>query len=343
MGRGLTMKIDFHFYLIYLLTDRCGFDRELEDGKTESHIIAYASQYVDDNNGNQVIGPTAHEVVPMTGAEATPAGEMLSEIRQYQSFPWEVRIKETGNLFRPVMTQTVSLKSLLPIFQRYLFVPFHFLPGDPARIPEIRGRRNPWSVTAGSNNASWLLRDALESEDLYRIGVALHTFADTWSHQNFCGFRDDWNAVSGSIFVPDVGHAEVFERPDTLSETWTDRRLGLEIDNRERSREALKAIFQWLSKYRNPARPWDVVEGELEEFLQAKDMEERIARVQALHPGLEYEEDPEKRWIYQALEYDTVLNEVVGREGFFDSSWYRFQCAAQTHLKTALPMFPEGV
>jgi hypothetical protein len=337
------MKIDFHFYLIYALATRCGFDRKLDNGKTESYIIAYASQYVDDNNGNQVIGPVERKAIPMSGAEATPTGAMFREISQYQSFPWEVRIKETGNVFRPVMTQTGSLKPLLPMFQRYLLVPFHFLPGDPVRIPEIRGRRNPWSVTAGSNNASWLLRDALESGDPYRIGIALHTFVDTWSHQNFCGFRDDWNTVSGSIFVPDVGHAEVFEKPDILSETWTDRRLGMEIDNRNRAREALEAIFQWFSKYRNPARPWGAVEGEMEELLQAEGREERIAMVQALCPGLEYEEDPEKRWICQALEYDSAANEVVGRERFFDSDWYRFQCAAQTHLKTAIPMFPEGL
>jgi len=41
------MEKDFHFYVTYALANTSGFTPE------ESHIIAYASQYVDDNNEKQ--------------------------------------------------------------------------------------------------------------------------------------------------------------------------------------------------------------------------------------------------------------------------------------------------
>ncbi len=337
------MKIDFHFYLIYALAEKCGFNRDKGNGETEAQVIAYASQYVDDNNERQVIGSTEEDQPAKSGGEDEGDTDLFGEVRQYQRFPWAVRIRETRNFFRPVMTQTESLKSFLPMFQRYLFVPFHFLPGDPEKVPAINGRKNPWSTTPNSRNAIRVLTNALDSNDPYHIGVALHTFADTWSHQNFSGFKDDWNSV-GSIFLPDIGHAEVLEKPDTISEKWEDKRLNLEINNVERALGAVEEIFRWLSKYRNPGLKWEDVKGEFEELLQAKDMDERIEMVKAMYPeeNLEYEEDPEKRWIYEALEYDSGTGEVTGKEGFFHSHWYRFQWAVQKQLAIVIPLFPEG-
>lgn len=132
-----------------------------------------------------------------------------------------MRIGNNGDFFRPIMTQTVSLKSLIPMFQKYVIVPFHFLPGDKEKIPEIRSRKNPYSTTPNSTNAVKILKDAFDSGDIYRIGVALHTFVDTWSHQNFTGYEDDWNKVQKDLrsLLPDVGHAEVTTQPDIISET----------------------------------------------------------------------------------------------------------------------------
>lgn len=333
------MKIDFHFYLIYALAEKCGFNRDTGNGKTEAQVIAYASQYVDDNNESQVISAVEEE--PEISGEESGDTDLFREVHRYQKFPWAVRIRETKNFFRPVMTQTILFKSLLPMFQRYLFVPFHFLPGDPEKVPEIKGRKNPWSTTANSRNAIRILVNALESGDLYRIGVALHTYADTWSHQNFSGFEDDWNAVKGSIFLPDIGHAEVMEKPDTISEKWVDERLNMEIDNVERARDAVREIFYWLSRYRNPGLKWEDVKDEFEELLQAEDMDERIEMVKAMYPEKDLEYD-EKKWIYKALEYDSEAGEVIGKEGFFHSHWYRFQCAVQKQLAAVIPFFPEA-
>lgn len=330
------MNIDFHYYLTYFLAERAGFDRNLKGGETEAEIIAYASQYVDDNDERQVMDVLEGKVTEVENGEMKGASPLQLEIERCRNFPWAVRIRETQNFFRPIMTQTATRKSLLSIFQRDVFVPFHFLPGDLEKIPDIRGRKNSDSTTANSRNAVALLKDALESGDLYRIGIALHTFADTWSHQNFSGYRDDWNAVRDSI-VPDIGHAEVFTKPDVISERWVDARLKeaeREIDNRDRARKAAKEIFLWLSKYRNPVAAWEDIQAELDRLIQAKDSDERVEMIKGMYPGknLGYSESVETTWIYRALEYDSEKREVMAKDGFWDSHWCHFQLAAQRHL-----------
>ena len=335
------MKKDFHFYLIYALAERSGFKRDIGNGETEADVIAYASQYVDDNNESQVIGEVEREIPKIVYEEMEELDVVSYEIQRYHRFPWEVRIRQAENFFRPIMTQTESLKSFNPMFQKYVIMPFHFLPGDLKKIPEIRGKKNLYSTTPNSRNAIKIVKNALDSGDLYRIGVALHTFADTWSHQNFSGLRDDWNAVSDNIILPNIGHAEVLHKPDTISEKWMDSRLkegAQEIDNTQRAKEAMREIFQWLARYRNPDMRWEDVRDEFERLIFAKDADERIEMVKEMYPNknLDYKEDKEKSWIYKALKYDPNKRDVVAKEGFEDSHWYKFQVAAKRQLATVV-------
>ncbi len=131
-----------------------------------------------------------------------------------------------------------ATKSLDIMVQKYVYIPFHFLPGD--KTVDIDGKINAFSTTPHSENAKILLGNALKSENPYLIGIALHTFADTWSHQNFTAFQEDWNSVypGYNIFkrlVPNIGHAEAGHSPDVISETWTDHRFGIQVQNWERA------------------------------------------------------------------------------------------------------------
>ena len=76
------MEKDFHFYVTYALAETAGFSPE------ESHIIAYSSQYVDDNTERQ-----------------KPDDDKPPQ------FPYEIKLN--GGYFRPIMTQTISVKSLI--------------------------------------------------------------------------------------------------------------------------------------------------------------------------------------------------------------------------------------
>jgi hypothetical protein len=48
-------------------------------------------------------------------------------------------------------------------------------------------------------NVKRLFAKSLKSADLYRIGIATHTYADTFCHQNFVGFKESFNDMEGLL------------------------------------------------------------------------------------------------------------------------------------------------
>jgi hypothetical protein len=86
------MEKDFHYYVTYALANKAGFSND------DSYIIAYASQYVDDNN--------EHQYPRKDGLPQFPFG-----------------IKYNGGFFRPIMTQSMSVKSLVYEIQKFVYVP----------------------------------------------------------------------------------------------------------------------------------------------------------------------------------------------------------------------------
>jgi len=303
------MEKDFHYYLIYAIAKTVGMNNP--------DIIAYSSQFVDDNNEGQF---------SVDGEET--------------SFP--ERIKADGGYYYPIMTQSLSPKSFDPYVQRYVYVPFHFLPGD--NNVEIKGKKNPLSVTPNSNNARILLTKALESDNPYQIGIALHTFADTWSHQNFTGLREEWNAVYPwyNVFkslAPNIGHAEAGHSPDIISETWTDYRFGTgRIDNRERVFDAVREIFKNLQQRSQSGPSWRDVEKDFEDIINEIGYDERIKRISDfLRLGERTIPDYSKdSWIDEAL--DKSGEEIIMKPDFTRTHWYRFHQAAKIHFAIAMDL-----
>jgi len=325
------MEKDFHYHIIYSLARCTGFERE------EAWIIAYSSQFVDDNN---------------EGPFLVDGGEVL--------FPKKLVLE--GGAYHPIMTQSLSPKSLDFYVQKYVYMPFHFIPGD-ARVT-IKGKRNPYSVEPNSTRARRLLKAALKTGDPYAIGIALHTYADTWSHQNFTAFREDWNSVYPwynvfKSYVPNIGHAEAGHAPDIISARWIDYRFGdQEIDNRARAMEAIKAIFEMLSEYRG-GMSWDSAERSYWEIVKARGYDERI-KVNALFVKEKFGEEvpyyDKNLWIRDALtciswdgnwvedlvdekgEDEDPLVRVSPRAGFKRSHWYLFHQAAKAHLARVMDL-----
>ena len=91
------MEKDFHYYLIYAISKITGFEK--------ADIIATSSQFVDDNNEGQ-----------------------FSIDDRPSAFP--EKIPANGGNYYPIMTQSLSTKSLDTYVQKYVYVPFHFIPGD---------------------------------------------------------------------------------------------------------------------------------------------------------------------------------------------------------------------
>jgi hypothetical protein len=320
------MQKDFHYYVIYALAKEAGYS------DNDAYIIAYASQYVDDNTDREYTISDDH-------------GEF------YVRFP--DKIGNSGDFYFPIITQAVDITSFKLSVQRYVYAIFHFLPGD--NDVEINGKKNFLCTTRGCKNAVNALQEALKNGDIHRIGVALHTYADTWSHERFSGFHEDWNKVHESIIgglPPNIGHAEVFNKPDEISIEWIDKRFGKEeIKNRERALLASEHIFDFIKKGRVQ---WNDVKSAFEDIINAKNFDERIKKIKDMYPGMaDYDED---KWINEALDFQREQSELpeqgsfigtppIPRPRFVDISirdinanWFRFQNAAKKQLSMVLSM-----
>lgn len=145
--------------------------------------------------------------------------------------------------------------------QHDVIVPFHFIPGD-----------GDWLVTPDSTRAQFLVEKALNN--LFRLGIALHTLQDTFSHQGFTGWDEKANAVFWFDYIdspmPNVGHASLFKNPDIANLLWQDLRTGKWIDNRKRVIAAAKATYDALQKLydQSPKTNWPEIKVWLEVLLE---------------------------------------------------------------------------
>ena len=111
------------------------------------------------------------------------------------------------------------------------------------------------NTTPDSDNANRILDTALETGNLYRIGIATHGYADSWAHQNFTGFYNEFNSMTGplSVAIPNIGHAEAGHNPDEIALVWKDTRLiEQRVDNRERFLDAAVHVLRKLATFADP-------------------------------------------------------------------------------------------
>jgi hypothetical protein len=186
-------------------------------GEKDAYTIAYTSQHVDDN-------------------------DIIYEIN-----------KDTAQYYRNYISQTMNItKPKAKLFRIYPL--FHFIPGDPLYKDAYRrdGVLHLLNTTPDSENANNIIDSALKSKNLYRIGIASHAYVDTWAHQNFIGYYNEFNSMSGMLekLSPNIGHADAGHNPDWPALVWQDKRLVIKnrrIDNKERFMSAAGRLFE---KYR---------------------------------------------------------------------------------------------
>lgn len=75
-----------------------------------------------------------------------------------------------------------------------------------------------------------------------QLGIALHTFQDSYSHAGFVGRMDKRNVMGlgrGYWLLPPYGHTQMLKQPDRCEVTWTDTRTGEVKNNRLVFKDAL--------------------------------------------------------------------------------------------------------
>jgi hypothetical protein len=325
------MNIEFHYYMIYILSKYAGLD------EVDCITVAYSSQYVDNNLVAQIID-------------------------------------REGREYRTIVTQNYGWWS--EWFPVHVYIPFHFFPGDLDTLGARRrdGRKHRLNCTPGGAFVTELLDRALATRDFYRIGIALHTFADSWAHQNFTGTNDDWNSIGSGVPVPKVGHAEAISQPDRITGRWLDDRLEGEyrfIDNEIRFLEAAGRIYGKLRQFTGKKdNDWVRVRERLKKLIGPYDetdslKKDRISGYILHEELLEYNKYD---WIREAIvsagnesiledtfkSYDkfTWLKDQVlyktgafkkpplkAQPGFFDTPYFFWHEAAKAHLKEVKSIF----
>lgn len=306
------MEKDFHYHLIYSLAKVAGCNHP--------DIIAYASQFVDDNDEGQF---------------SIDGEEMF--------FP--DKVKANGEYYYPIMTQSFSPKSFDIYIQKYVYIPFHFLPGD--NNVDIEGIKNKFSTTPNSQNARFLLDEALESGNPYQIGIALHTFADTWSHQNFTGLHEDWNSIYpwyriDKNIAPNIGHCEAGHSPDVISELWTDYRFGNKINNQERAYEAIEQIYNLLRSKSGVSPQWGDVAADYKKIIETPNYDKRINAISDFLSVRQLGAIPgynKNKWIDDAL--DNTGTEVIMKQNYIKTDWYKFHQAAKVHFAHVMDLIKD--
>lgn len=244
------MKSDFHYECIRVLAERAGLS------PAEADILAYASQYTDHATEHK---PISVENLPPEAAPLVVDGEFNPICTAHESLQY--------------VTQWRSKDA-----QRKVYIAFHFIP--PAA--HSAGKPFDFIVQPDSSLARQLVTDALATYPttvvgtverlrcLIRTGIALHSYADTWAHQNFSGrwsptdndvqYREiwengSWNDLSlpvrlGLDIAPDIGHAEMANMPDDSTLRYRYRRESnhqiVERDNPTQFLQAARAIYDLI-------------------------------------------------------------------------------------------------
>lgn len=220
---------------------------------------------------------------------------------------------QNGGRFQQVLTshRFFDLKALDKKTCYRIWIPFHFLPGNLGVEFYERMVTRP-----GSTIAQRLIDDLLNSHSrpylLHRLGIFLHFYADTWSHQNFLGLeRDDLNDVKrlsvkdlekgffksllGKLkenileyAAPKLGHAQAGTIPDEPYREWKyENYLGkkFDISNVERSLDAAQNCYQAMLKFlgqfpglsQNKPMPWHEITGKIRKLFETNgELEDRV-------------------------------------------------------------------
>lgn len=152
------MQIDMHFYATYCLARIAGINQET------SHIIAYSAQYVDDNTARNV---EDHE----------DGGKIIAV---------------------PTAHHVTNIRNRSHEDQRYIWVPFHFIPGNEG---------DTWTermiCRKDSKIAQEMVSNNCSNQENYHaelMGITAHVYTDTFSHYRFSGVSSRRNRVRGDSF-----------------------------------------------------------------------------------------------------------------------------------------------
>jgi hypothetical protein len=322
----------FHYHCIRVLAEKAGFASD------HAQTIAYASQYTDDS---------------------TEFGEMtITNIPDNFEYP---RLYRSRNGFDPICTAHSAKSWLARLWKwakfylktdvhRKILMPFHFLP--PEALSAENQDRFTFATRKNGPLANLIVDDALASlsqateasldESLIKLGIALHTYADTWSHDGFSGrhssVENDIRKIqtrTGTTYrfvnplefavsyaAPDVGHAEAGGLPDSPNIDWkakyANKKGSIQRTNAEAFLAAAEQIYTKLcSATEGTSQDWEGLSGKISRCLEGNGgWENEFADMDFNYSRF--------TWRASALTGDTVDWDDLDDEGDFRKLHLRF-------------------
>ena len=201
------MQIDFHHAVTYVISRLAGLEHDA------ARIVAHSAQYVDDATN----GGTIH----------------------FDNEAMYARISSAH--------KTLDYRNFGELANHQVWIPFHFLPGNdglPAGQDPDGNFIKKLVCRPNSHVAQDMIRECIATRErpygLYRLGVTMHVYADTWAHQGFAGVNHDVNHardILGPGGKPDedlvskvtnffvdralpLGHGAVLSNPDKPYLEW---------------------------------------------------------------------------------------------------------------------------
>lgn len=185
------MQRDYHYYGTYVLARAAGIN-----AKT-AQIIASSAQFVDDSV-------------------------------RYRTFDYE----DGSSIVTEVTAHHAgSVENLNRNDQRYVWIPFHFLPGNigEAFTERLICVKNSAIARAMVDNA---IRNSDKPNSPYLIGVTAHVYADTFAHYGFSGVSSTRNRIINDSISVEVVNPEIKKYiEDKARDFLNDRQKSFIIDN----------------------------------------------------------------------------------------------------------------
>ncbi|MDR1176192.1 MAG: DUF4474 domain-containing protein [Treponema sp.] len=285
------MNKNYHYFVVKTLAVYAGF------GEDDAQLIAHFSQQIDDF----ILG-----------------GRVLITQRPPEFFTANGYAREIGKLnlwlFAPHPTGIDDVSSVMPEYQKNTIAPFHFIPAQTlASIDSVKPvDRNKYRCVCagdpGEKLINTLVCDAVNAvktdknqTTLMRLGMALHTYADTYAHCHYSGFNgwENHSSIKKAVDVktgkeevsefektfyeklPPIGHANTGHAPDICDydielAMKSKEGAGFEISrsNKESfskcSREILDLLCEANRRERFTEAEWQELRGRLEDAEDVK-------------------------------------------------------------------------
>ncbi len=253
------MQKDFHYGAVRVIAEKAGFSPK------EAQVIAYSSQFVDD--------ATEHKPLRIP--------------QFYKQLNWS-DIRFDGKYFDPICTAHKGIQFFQDFkkeVQQKIYIPFHFIPPEPFN----NQKKYSYITKPNSNFSRILVNRALKFlqkrrsvKNLIRLGIALHTYMDTWSHQDFSGILSykDNNIDKIEIYdgktlkkitsieriknslLPPIGHAQAYDYPDLPFLIWSYVKASspnkrILRNNPQIFYKAGKHLFEILCKFNKCQNSWN--------------------------------------------------------------------------------------